>query len=77
MLSEMQHLARKFNVSWRWMLTGEGAPDADADTEMSVVAGGIAERLSRVDALKREDALRAINGILDAFSGEPPLKTGT
>jgi hypothetical protein len=77
MLSEMQHLARKFNVSWRWMLTGEGAPDTDTDTEMNVVAGGIAERLSRVDAVKREDALRAINGILDAFSGEPPLQTGT
>jgi hypothetical protein len=44
---------------------------------MNVVAGGIAERLSRVDAQKREDALRAINGILDAFAGDPPLKTGT
>jgi len=77
MLSELQHLARKFNVSWRWLLTGEGAPDTDTETEMNVVAGGIAERLSRVDALKREDAIRAINGILDAFSADPPLKTGT
>lgn len=77
MLSELQHLARKFNISWRWLLTGEGVPDATAETEMTVMAGGIAERLSRVSALKREDALRAINGILDAFAGDPPLKTGT
>ena len=76
MLSELQGLARKFGVSWQWLLTGEGSPDTARDTEVVLVADDITARLSRVDVAKRQDALRAINGVLDAFS-DPPAKTGT
>ena len=76
MLSELQGLARKFNVSWQWILTGEGSPDAATDAEALLLVSDITDRLSRVDAAKQQDALRAINGILDAFS-TPTAKTGS
>lgn len=75
-LSELQGLARKFGVSWQWLLTGEGTPDSAGNSEMVLVVGDITDKLARVDAAKRQDALRAINGILDAFADQP-LKTGT
>jgi len=67
-LSELQGLARKFGVSWQWLLTGDGTPDAAAPNDFALVVGQITDKLSRVDEGKRQDALRAIDGVLDAFA---------
>jgi hypothetical protein len=65
-LSEMQRIARKFKVSWIWVLTGEGSPD-----EGVVTNERLAEAQTKADAIpeeKRDDAWSAVMGVLDAYA---------
>ena len=61
--------AKKFKVSWTWLLTGEGAPDDKPNTELQVAVGQIEQRLKRiVEKDDRDTAVRLINSVLDAYA---------
>lgn len=64
----LQQIARKYGVSWVWMLTGEGSPsDKDEPTPVMVVSNEIAADIEQVPEDKREDALRAAKAVIAAF----------
>lgn len=64
-LTELQRICRKFKVSWVWVATGEGDPEAGVYDERLAIVG---DRLKDVPEEKQEDALRAALGVLDAFA---------
>lgn len=58
-------MARKFKVSWVWVLTGEGSPD-----EGVIVNDRASEAAQRAEAIpedKRDDAWSAVMGVLEAY----------
>jgi transcriptional regulator with XRE-family HTH domain len=61
-----QQMARKFKVSWTWLVSGDGSPHAPPGR------GDLGERVERkIDELpedKREDALAAMWAVLDAYA---------
>lgn len=60
---------RKFKVSWTWLLTGQGAPDAAPETELRVEVGKIADRIESIeDEGQRKTAVDLIWGVLDAYA---------
>ena len=61
--------AKKFKVSWTWLLTGEGAPDDKPNTELQVAVGQIEQRLKKISGKdERDTAVRLINSVLDAYA---------
>lgn len=64
-LTELQRICRKFKVSWVWVATGDGSPDAGVISDEGLAQVGAA--LDQVDDEKREDALRAALGAIGAF----------
>jgi transcriptional regulator with XRE-family HTH domain len=64
-LTELQRIAKKFDVSWTWLLTGDGRPD---DKSISPLVAKIAAKLDAIPEEKREDAEAAIDGLLDAYA---------
>ncbi|NDB69758.1 MAG: XRE family transcriptional regulator [Methylocystaceae bacterium] len=69
-LPELQLIARTFRVSLRWLLSGEGYPDADVADTFNSLTSGIAEQLTRLNPEQRVWALRAFKGIVDAFEND-------
>lgn len=65
-LTEVQRMARKFKVSWVWLLTGEGTP-ADG-VQFSDKLAQVQEKADEIPEDKREDAWSAVMGVLDAFA---------
>jgi hypothetical protein len=65
--SEVQRIAKKFGVSWLWLLTGQGDPADAAVPELQVYVEQLAERVSRITEDKREDAFDAAKAVLDAY----------
>lgn len=63
----VRRIAKKFNASWSWILTGDGDPTDTQPPEMQVITRELAERVQRIPADKREDALDAAKGVLDAY----------
>lgn len=65
-LTELQRICRKYKVSWIWVASGEGEPDAGVlpDERLTVVG----DKLGQVPAEKQEDAMSAVLGVLDAFA---------
>jgi transcriptional regulator with XRE-family HTH domain len=64
----LQKIAAKYGVSWQWLATGEGSPDEKVVTELQVIVNQLAERIGQVPEEKREDAMTAVQGVLDAFA---------
>jgi transcriptional regulator with XRE-family HTH domain len=64
---ETQRIAKKFGVSWQWILTGDGTPDEPKQDELREFAERLQARFSEVEPAKQEDALRAVEGVLEAF----------
>lgn len=61
--------ARKFKVSWTWLLTGQGSPDEKPNTDLQVAVGHIEQRLQKIaDNDERATAVRLINSVLDAYA---------
>jgi hypothetical protein len=61
-------LARKFKVSWKWLLLGEGTPD-DAQSPAMREAERMAERLEQIeDGTERERAVELIWSVLDRYA---------
>jgi transcriptional regulator with XRE-family HTH domain len=67
-LAELQRFARKFKVSWVWIASGQGSPFDEPTSPFLQVAETVAERLEAVPPEKREDAIGAIYGVLNAFA---------
>lgn len=65
-LSELQRIAKKFKVSWVWIASGQGSPDADVVTDPNLAAA--AERAGAIPADKQADAWNAVMGVLEAFA---------
>lgn len=64
----VQQIARKYGVSWTWLLSGQGSPyDKVEPTPIMVVTNEIAERLQQIPEEKRQDAIAAMQGVLDAY----------
>lgn len=63
-----QSIAKKFGVSWAWLVSGKGSPyETIEPTPLMVISNQLAERLEKVPEDKRQDALRAVEGVLAAF----------
>lgn len=61
---QAQQFARKFKVSWTWLLMGEGTPAIETQAPPELVE--INRRIeSMTDPAQRTNALDLINGILD------------
>lgn len=67
-LSEIQRIAKKFNVSWQWLASREGGPDDAPKTELRAVSDHVAQRVQLVPEEKRADVLAAIDAMIDAFT---------
>jgi transcriptional regulator with XRE-family HTH domain len=67
-LDRLQKVARKFKVSWSWLLSGTGQPDDQAESELRSLADRFLDQLGTVPEEKRADALNAIEGVLSAFA---------
>lgn len=64
-LTEIQRIARKFNVDWVWLASGEGLADRRRQSDPKVI-----EILDAADDLpddKRDDALAGALGVIRAF----------
>jgi len=61
-------IAKKFKVSWEWLLTGAGSPqDGKSDTER--LADRIAEKLAEIEeGPQREAATLLIDSVLDNYA---------
>lgn len=60
--------AKKYKVSWRWLLAGEGSPDEDT-TAAKREADKIAERLEQIEeGPQREAAAQLIWSVLDTYA---------
>lgn len=66
-LIETQRIAKKFGVAWQWVLLGDGSPDAEPENELRAIADKLAVSVSEVEPAKQDDALRAVEGVLEAF----------
>lgn len=68
-LNRIKALAKKAGVSWQWLALGEGQPFGPvSDQELYEMAERIAAGIGNVPEHERENAVRAIDGILSAFS---------
>lgn len=67
-LLTVQAIARKYGVAWQWLLTGDGTPDDAAKSELGAIAEALGTKLLAVESDKRTDALRAVEGVIDAFT---------
>lgn len=65
--SEVRRIAKKFGVSWSWILTGDGSPEDVAPPEMQVVTKELTERVQQIDESKRADALDAAKAVLESY----------
>lgn len=65
-LTELQRICRKYKVSWAWVATGEGDPDAGVMPDDRLAALG--ERLGQIPTDKQDDAVAAVFGVLDAYA---------
>lgn len=63
-LSELIRFSRKFKVSWIWVASGEGNPDA---VEPDPRVTEIAQRAAEVAEDKRDDALTAALSVLNSY----------
>lgn len=66
-IERLQKVARKFKVSWAWLLGGTGQPDDRLPNDIQVIAEKLAGQLQEVPEDKRDDALGAVEGVLNAF----------
>lgn len=68
-LPKIKHIAKRMGVSWIWLATGDGDPlgNPDADELMSM-ASQLATQISRIPEEKRDDAVRAAEAMLGAYS---------
>lgn len=61
-------VAKKYKVSWRWLLAGEGSPDDDQSPTMRE-AERIAERLEQIEeGPQREAAAQLIWSVLENYA---------
>lgn len=65
-LSELQRIADKFGVSWIWLVAGQGSPDFDPRFEATLNI--FSQKASDIPTEKRDDAISAAMGVLDAFT---------
>lgn len=65
-ISEIQRMARKFKVSWIWLVSGDGAAQGDILADERLAAA--ARRAMQVPDEKKDDAWNAVMGVLDAFA---------
>lgn len=66
-LTTLQKIARKFGVSWVWLLTGQGHPDDPPANPITGLMLDLNADLAEVEKTKREDAARAAQAVLAAF----------
>lgn len=64
-LSELQRISRKYKVNWIWIATGEGTPDEGVIVDERLAE--VSQKLGEVPEEKRDDAMSAVMGVLDAF----------
>lgn len=64
----LQGIARKFGVSWSWVLTGQGSPDETAPSELRAVADALAMKLGDLEPMKKDDAIRAVEAVIASFA---------
>ena len=64
-LTELQRICRKFKVSWVWVASGQGDPDAGVVQDERLQA--VSDKFGQVDPEKQDDAMNAVLGVLDAF----------
>lgn len=64
-LSEVQRIARKFDVNWVWLASGEGSPETQrADQRLAEISSTIAQ----LPKSRREDALNAALSVVNALA---------
>lgn len=63
----VQQIAKKYGVSWTWLLSGQGSPYDEPETDLKVMATQITERLRDVPEEKRQDAIAAMQGVLESY----------
>lgn len=64
-LTELQRICRKYKVSWVWVATGQGSPDAGVQADERLAA--VSDKVQQLPEDKQEDAIAAMMGVLDAY----------
>lgn len=67
-LTESQRMARKFKVNWIWLVTGQGAPDDGQVVDERVQE--INDKVAKLPKDRRDDALDAALGVINAFANK-------
>lgn len=65
-LATIQKIARKFGVSWVWLMSGQGSPYYDHVMEEQFNA--FARRLPEIPEDRRDDALNAMRAVLESYA---------
>lgn len=65
-LTELQRMARKYEVNWIWLVSGRGSPYLDLDDDPRVQA--ILGKVRTLSKERQDDAYDAMGAVIEAFT---------